>query len=221
MRIFCDFDGTVARADTADLIFARLAPPEWRAIEAEWEAGTIGAAECMRRQVELLRAPDRLLNDVLDGVEIDPGFGAFVAWCEARRIPLTIVSDGVDYFIRRVLVRHGLEHLPVVANVLAGDERAGRRLEQTSRNDECRARAGVCKCALLRMQNGGLALTVYVGDGRSDFCVAAQADLLFAKDELARFASRSGIEYQPFANFADVQRALANARSANRTWSHA
>src|SRR5689334_4154734 len=115
MRIFCDFDGTIARADTTDLVLARLAPPEWTSIEAAWEAGTIGAAECMRRQVELLRAPDRMLNAVLDGVEIDPGFGAFVAWCNSQRIPLTIVSDGVDYFIRRVLARHRLDHLAVVA----------------------------------------------------------------------------------------------------------
>ncbi len=223
MRIFCDFDGTIACADTTDLVLARLAPPEWRAIEAAWEAGAIGAAECMRRQIALLRAPDRELNEVLDGVEIDPGFGAFVAWCEARRIPLTIVSDGVDYFIHRVLARHGLQHLPVVTNMLAGDERAGRRLEPMGRDDECCARAGVCKCAVLASCSGGSASTVFVGDGRSDFCVAAEADLLFAKGALARFAHRNGIEFQPFASFHDVQRALAklDARTQHRSLSPA
>ena len=66
-------------------------------------------AACMRGQVALIRGALADLDAVLESVELDPGFCEFVDWCEARGAPLAILSDGVDYFIRRLLARHGLQ----------------------------------------------------------------------------------------------------------------
>ena len=52
--------------------------------------------------------------------------------------------------------------------------------------------------------------TVYIGDGRSDFCVSAGADILFAKGALAEHAATRGRPYYPFVTFADVRRRLAS-----------
>lgn len=210
MRIICDFDGTISRRDTTDLVLESLAGPGWTELEDEWVAARITAAECMRGQVALIGGDRAALDAVLDSVELDPGFVAFVAWCEARALPVSIVSDGVDYFIGRILARHGLERLPVISNRLAGEPGAW-ALEQPWSQAGCAAGSGVCKCAAtgLRGKPAQPITTVFVGDGRSDFCVAGRADILFAKDALADYATARAQPFHAFETFHDVTATLA------------
>ena len=205
MHIFSDFDGTIAQSDVTDLVLEAFAAPQWRDIEADWQNGAIDAANCMRRQVRLIDASPEALDALLDDVAIDPGFPDFVAWCAATDTPLTVVSDGVDYFIRRVLANHGFGHLTVIANRLVRDDR-GMRLEQPRLSRACAARSGVCKCRVVATapRNG-----VYIGDGRSDECVSGIAGLLFAKDKLAAYCTREGLAFVPFESFHDVRAHLA------------
>jgi len=118
MQAFCDFDGTISKDDVTDLILERFALPQWRDIEEEWVEGHITSAECMRRQMALVRTTLRDLDELLDGVEIDPGFASFKSFCDANDIRLTIVSDGVDYFIKRLLTKRGMSGIEVIANTL-------------------------------------------------------------------------------------------------------
>lgn len=210
LHIICDFDGTITRGDTTDLVLDALANPAWQAIEEEWLAGRITAAACMRAQVALIGGSDADLDAVLDHVELDPGFVAFVAFCAAHKLTLSIVSDGVDRFIHRILARHRLSRLSdvVFANRMAGIPGA-RVLEQPYAREGCAAGSGVCKCALAgAWSQPKWPTTVYVGDGRSDFCVSARADLLFAKGALADYATGRAQAFIPFETFDDVRRAL-------------
>ena len=210
LRVFTDFDGTVARDDVTDAVLERFAPPEWETIEARWRSGEIDAATCMRRQIALIDAPPSALEAFLDGLEIDPGFPRFAEWCHEEGIPLAIVSDGVDHFARRILARHGLSHLPVFANQWVSD--GGRySLRQPWRAPGCRAGAGVCKCSIAADRAAAPAgdRWVYVGDGRSDRCVSPRADLLFAKDDLASHCREHRMPYLPFESFDDVREALS------------
>lgn len=211
MQVFCDFDGTVSVVDTTDHVLNRLAGPEWEALEADWLAGRIDAAACMRGQIALIGGSDEDLDAVLDTVSIDPGFAAFAAWCADRAIPLTIVSDGVDRFIRRVLDRHGLSDLPIVSNELAGRPGA-RKLAQPHRREGCAAGAGVCKCEAAAAPGP----MVYIGDGRSDFCVSHRADILFAKGALAEYAAGRGEPHQVFETFHDITATLSGLIEARR-----
>ena len=208
MRIICDFDGTITTQDTTDRVLEALADPAWRDLEARWVAGEIAAADCMRRQVALIGGGRAELDAVLDGADLDPGFKAFVGWCERRGLPVGVVSDGVDYFISRIMARHGLDHLPVIANRLTGEPGAW-RLEQPWSREGCAAGSGVCKCAVTEPWEPELRTTVYVGDGRSDFCVSGRADMLFAKGALADYAATRSQAFTPFGTFHDVTRALA------------
>jgi 2,3-diketo-5-methylthio-1-phosphopentane phosphatase len=209
MRIICDFDGTITRQDGTDLVLEALAAPAWRVLQDEWVAGRLLGADCMVGQVALIGGSDADLDAALDAVELDPDFVDFVGWCEAQGFPLSIVSDGVDRFIARILARHGLEHLPVTANRLAGAPGA-RRLELPWRRSDCAAGSGVCKCAAAAVGQAANVPTVYIGDGRSDFCVSAGAEILFAKGALAEHAATRGRPYYPFVTFGDVRRRLAS-----------
>ncbi len=206
MHIYSDFDGTIALCDVTDLVLQAFAAPAWEDIEAAWRLGEIDAATCMRRQIALIDAPRGALDALLDSVGIDTGFSAFVDWCEVNHVPLTVVSDGVDYFIRRILGKHGLGHIPVFANRLISTK-SGLRLEHPWRKPSCSAGSGVCKCAI---ESAGRHRSVYIGDGRSDECVGPKADTLFAKDKLAAFCQRRRLPFIPFATFDDVRRRLAS-----------
>jgi 2,3-diketo-5-methylthio-1-phosphopentane phosphatase len=206
LRVLCDFDGTISVADTTDAIFDRFAP-SWRTIEALWEAGEIGSAECMRRQIELMDVSAEELDKALDELEIDPTFPAFVRFCDGAKIELQIVSDGVDYFIRRILNYAALTHLPVRANHLI--RRGPRRysLSHPHQSEGCATRAGTCKCA--HTGAGRVpGYTILIGDGRSDFCVSHKADAVFAKKSLLRYTGEHRIAAFEYSTFADVQAVL-------------
>ena len=209
MHVFCDFDGTISTTDTADAILHQFAAPEWHMIEDEWKRGDIGSAECMRRQIALIRASTDELDAALDAITIDPTFPDFVRYCASINAPITIISDGVDYFIRRILSRYALGHLPIIANQLMVTGEATYALSCPYTNPDCRAASGVCKCGQIDMNP---AFRIFVGDGRSDFCATESADLLFAKTSLATYCEQRSIDYVPYLSFADVQCSLEQVR---------
>jgi 2-hydroxy-3-keto-5-methylthiopentenyl-1-phosphate phosphatase len=210
VKVYTDFDGTVASCDVTDLVLQQLAPPEWEAIERQWVTGEIDAATCMRRQMRLLEADLPALDAILESVDLDPGFPDFVSWCDKNGAEIIVVSDGVDYFIRSVLTRHGFGRLPVFANKLS-KRGAMFELEQPWRRIECTAGSGVCKCSVVAENPPA---DVYIGDGRSDECVGPTAELLFAKSKLADYCLKKDIPFVRFTTFADVQRSLAERASA-------
>ncbi|WP_304165567.1 MtnX-like HAD-IB family phosphatase [Phenylobacterium aquaticum] len=208
MQVFCDFDGTISVADSTDHVLRRLAAPAWEALEEDWVAGRIDAATCMRGQVALIGGSDAELDAVLDEVRLDPGFADFAAWCAQAEVPLTIVSDGVDRFIQAILTREGLAHLPVISNRLVGAA-GGRGLEQPYRREGCGAGSGVCKCEATSRLTTPHQPVIYIGDGRSDFCVSGRADILFAKASLAEYAAGRARPYHSFRTFHDITTTLS------------
>ena len=117
---------------------------------------------------------------------------------------MVIGSDGFDLIISRVLARIGVT-LPVVSNRLLPAAENRWRAEFPHFLDDCRSQSGNCKCALF-----GLTPTpmILIGDGRSDFCPAAQATLVLAKKSLAMYCQKSGIDHIRIEGFADATRAL-------------
>lgn len=206
MRIFCDFDGTISCQDTTDLVLDRLADPEWETIEADWTSGAIDAATCMSRQIPLIRGSLQTIETVLDEVTLREGFVELLDWAQRRDIPVSIVSDGVDYFINYVLRRNGIRKLPLIANRLVPDG-GGWALRQPWRVAACSGGSGVCKCNVVAAFTDDRPL-VFVGDGRSDFCVASRPDILFATAGLERFCSAQDIAHHPFTSFDEVRSAL-------------
>lgn len=207
MHVYCDFDGTISLNDVTDRVLEQFAAPEWQHLEQDWEEGRITSAQCMRAQVRLLDVSLSDLNTFLDSLEIDPDFATFAAFCSANTLKISIVSDGVDWFIRRVLQRHGLGHLEILSNrltVLAKGDRFKYRLETPFAQKDCSAGSGVCKCALIHPTERH----IYVGDGRSDFCVSHMADRVFAKSKLAAYCTENTIPFTPYHSFRDVQAAL-------------
>jgi 2-hydroxy-3-keto-5-methylthiopentenyl-1-phosphate phosphatase len=198
-----DFDGTVAPGDPTDRILERFAEAEWRILEAEWQSGRMTSRECMQRQAALLRATPRQLDAAIRAIEIDPGFAGFVGFCRRRGVDITIVSDGFDRVVGRALRR---ARLPVrfFANALEWQGVDRWRLALPHRRPGCSA--ANCKCAHGTWRDGQ---TIVIGDGRSDFCMAARAGFVIAKGALAEFCRTRGLAHAPFRTFDDATQRLA------------
>lgn len=214
-RVLLDFDGTIAPDDPTDRLLEQLADPAWRVVEAEWQAGRLTSRECMQRQVDLLRATPDELDSAIRSVRIDPAFHRFVGFCRSRSVDLAIVSDGFDRMVATALDE---ARLPIrfFANALEWQGGDRWRLSMPHRRSDCRTGAANCKCA---HGNWGDGRSVVIGDGRSDFCMAARAGFVIAKGALADFCRTRGIAHASFSNFDDVTSHLAQwlERRAGRT----
>ena len=204
--VVCDFDGTITPVDVTDELFARFARPEWMKLEAQWLAGRIDSRACMAGQVALLDCSREELDDFLTSVEIDPCFAQFAATVAALGWQLVVVSDGIDHVCRSILQRYDLGRLPIFANRLV--QVTDRRWVLDFPYARAGCAAGHCKCDhAIEVAKAGPVLLI--GDGMSDFCVARQADFVFARGRLREHCEASGIAFEVVEDFARATRLLA------------
>ena len=201
-----DFDGTITRTDVAEDILEAFAPHEWWSIEEEHRARKIGTRETMVRQFALVRAKEAdMLRFVDEHVALDETFPPFVAACRERGIPVEIVSEGLDFYLRHLLERWRID-VPARTNrtTFEGDRV---RISYPYADPTCNL-CGTCKLRrLFDLRVAGYHVA-YVGDGHSDLCPAVEADLVFAKKELADLCREEAIDFIPFDTFADVRREM-------------
>jgi len=204
-HIVCDFDGTITRTDVIDNVLQRFADPSWESIEQEWLDGHIGSRECLSRQLALVKATPSELLGYFDSVEIDPDFPDFVDHVTGLGASIEVVSDGIEQGIARILARHYVSLLPILANRLRQVDHNSWRIDFPYASDACRAASGNCKC---KSTPRGKRVLV-IGDGQSDMCVASTADFVFAKDRLAEYCERNAIPYARFDSFAELPALMA------------
>lgn len=205
--ILCDFDGTISKTDVIDTLLERYADPYYQYWETQWEQGIIGSRTCLERQIGLLRVSPSLLRRSVELIELDPDFPAFVALAALHHLTIEIVSDGLKQAIKWLLARAHTPTLAVFANELNYDEATGNwNISFPYAQALCKEGSGNCKCFHFHEKRKHYTRIIYIGDGRSDFCVAHQADLVLAKGKLADYCQKNGIKHIAVENFADMIR---------------
>jgi 2,3-diketo-5-methylthio-1-phosphopentane phosphatase len=208
--IFLDFDGTITRRDVTDVILESHAGESWLEVEKRWRAGEIGSRECLRAQMSLVRASRAQLDALVDTIEVDGGFAQLLETCARRRMTVNIVSDGFDYFIRRILERPrlGLSRLlrgvRIHASHLEFGPRGEMHLDFPYFRKPCGHGCATCKPEVLKLLNPERAPSVFVGDGLSDRYAARCADLVFAKKSLAAYCREREIEHVAYERLSEV-----------------
>jgi len=204
LHIFCDFDGTIAKNDIGNLVFTTFGDADhWWGLVRDWKEGRIKGRELWQRQCQVSRMTEAELDAFAATQAIDPAFPAFVAFCRERDIPLDVLSDGMDAYIQSILVYHGLGDLTIRANHLIIQPNGKLKAEFPYYEMGCGVCAN-CKGSHLRQARQLDMTLVYVGDGRSDLCALAEADITFAKSELLAYCREKNLGCRPFSTFADV-----------------
>ena len=211
MAVWIDFDRTITRRDVLDDLIEKYAVDQsWQEVERLWQAGKIGSRECLGREFALIRIDDATLDRFLDQIGIDPGFVPLVQLLAQHRVPLSVVSDGIDWFIDRVLRRAGVADIPVRANTLSR-EGLTMALLCPHHDPSCATAAAHCKCSSIRVLGAHQRRSIYIGDGRSDLCPARTCDVVFAKLTLAELLTAEGRPFIGYTTLNDVADTLATA----------
>lgn len=210
IAVLCDFDGTVAREDVGNLLFRTFAD-SGRCCEAvgEWKEGRISSRDCLEREAALARVSREALDEFITQRKLDPYFKDFVDFAHRRKMEIIIVSDGLDYYIERMLMRTGLAHIDFFANALdLGDHSLHVKFPYYDMLD-CRS-CGNCKRYHMENYKSEGYFVVYVGNGLSDRCPSKYADFVFAKGDLLDYCAKNGVASTEFRNFRDVEREILN-----------
>ena len=204
IRIFCDFDGTIAQNDVGNKVFTIFGDESnwWRLVD-EWKAGKIDGRSLWQKQCEITKITENDLDRFAAQQPLDPHFAEFVTFCRHHNIPITVLSDGMDAYIERILCHHGFEDLEIRANHLSILEDASLKVEFPYFEYGCKVCAN-CKGYHIRNLTNDGETTIYIGDGLSDRCAVTYADIIFAKGELIEFCEKYNINYLSFKTFSDV-----------------
>lgn len=202
--IYCDFDGTITKNDTLTKFFELYADNAWLDIEEDWKNGKIGSKECLRKQLELVSdLSSEILNNYINSIEIDDYFAEFYKVLKSYDIKLVILSDGLDFFIKRTLEKYNLSEIPYFSNSLILNDYTPTQIclsvEFNNSNPNCENASGTCKCSKIEDSS-----FCYIGDGLSDRCIAKKANLLFAKKSLKKYCDDNKIKYIKFETFKDI-----------------
>ncbi len=211
IRVFCDFDGTVSPEDVGNRLFSTFGGYAADEIVREYLAGRINARECLRRECGAIgNVEEKDLLAFVDGFDLDPHFPRFVDFCGSRDIFIAILSDGLDFYVERLLAKHRLSHIPFFANHADFVRKDGKTTLVPSfpyRDEHC-DQCGNCKRNHLATLSADDDRIVYVGDGISDRCAVRYADLVFAKRSLIGYCQEQNISYFAYEDFEEVRRRM-------------
>src|SRR5208283_1863512 len=154
---------------------------------------------------------------------IDNSFPDFVQFCRANTIDQYILSDGMDFYINRILYNYNLSNVPFFSNclVLEPVDATGKVkfIPSFPYTDEICERCASCKRNHMMTICADDDIIVYIGEGYSDRCPARFADVVFAKDDFLQYCRKESIPCYEYTTFADIQyrmQALINDRHSGK-----
>lgn len=227
LKIFCDFDGTVTKNDIWVSALGKFIKDEnaFGEICYEFASNFISSRQCTLKELSLVEDFSfEQFNKYLDAEEFDEYFKEFVKYCEEKNYKIILLSEGLDYYINYLLKRESL-NLKVFCNKLVVKEersKNGKIKYQLScefpYEDEHCSYCGVSKrnIILTHTDEYNNEVSVFIGDGVSDFCASNYADIVFAKKSLASYCWKHNITYYDYKNFRDVQNKLEKLLSQGK-----
>ena len=204
--IQCDFDGTITEEDVSFLLLGEFAQGDWQRLLEDYREHRISVGYFNQKAFAMIKVGEQaLVKTIRDSVKIRHGFHDLVAYCRRRDFRFVIVSNGLDFYIERILSDIGIEGIEVHAartrfspvgmevQYIGPD---GSELEDGFKETYAR---------LFLEQDYRV---VYVGNGDSDAPAARLAHHIFARGELLDHCKENHIKCQPFEDLTDIVNGL-------------
>jgi 2-hydroxy-3-keto-5-methylthiopentenyl-1-phosphate phosphatase len=147
------------------------------------------------------------LDYLKDKVKVRPGFQKLVELCQQKGIRLVIVSNGLEFYIKRILEDMGLYNL----EYHAAETRfhANKLKVRYIGPDGSVVDSGYKEKYVNKYLNEGYNV-VYIGNGSSDLSPARGAHQIFATESLLEHCQRSGLTCIPFTSFLEINLVLSS-----------
>jgi 2-hydroxy-3-keto-5-methylthiopentenyl-1-phosphate phosphatase len=206
--VLCDFDGTIAKIDTAEFALQKFANGDWKIYDDQLDEGRITLKQCMEREFALVGASKSEISSEVDkAATLRPGFSKLVDYCDGRRIPLVVVSAGLDFVVRRIIRGNGWEgrlkiRVPRTRFTSNGIKFQFPRLRFSSSQS--------FKDDTVAYYHGRGSRVAYIGDGSPDFAAARAADLTFTirGSKLSSLCEKEKVPHLDIRDFAEVVKVL-------------
>ncbi|MGD0177480.1 MAG: HAD-IB family phosphatase [Candidatus Bathyarchaeia archaeon] len=202
--VMSDFDETIVTIDTAEFALQLFADPSWKRIEEQFEAGEISFEESLQREFAMIKAPEKVILDELDKVAaLRPNFERLIEYCKRQRLPLIIVSGGLEFCIRHFLGRGDwLNFMEIYA---PKSQFTGKGYEVTMPRLFGKGSFNF-KDDFVRHHKEQGNRVFYIGDGLGDFPAAREADFSFAikGSKLAEACRKGNVPHREIADFQEV-----------------
>ncbi len=202
VAVFCDFDGTITSSETFANMLKQFAPELAPVLMPKIWALEVSLSVGVRQMVEAI--PSSRVPEIVAFARasaIRAGLPELIGSLAARGVPFYVVSGGFGLMIRETL----RELLPQVAGVYACEvDASGPNLKVVTAwedGDELVAKVKV-------IEHVGARRSVAIGDSTTDLKMALHADVVFARDRLARYLDERSRAYIGWGDFHDVEREL-------------
>ena len=212
LKIFCDFDGTVTKKDVWVDALGRFIKDKaaFDVVCKDFEFGRITSRECIRRELDLIEDFSfEVFDSFIDQQELDDYFLDFIEYCKANNFDVILLSEGLDYYINYVAKKFKIElkHYSNELRLIDIDGNIKLTCEFPYSDEHCNS-CGVSKRNILMANTNEFdkEISVYIGDGVSDFCVSNYADVVFAKHKLASYCWKNNITYYEYNDFSDIKK---------------
>jgi len=198
-----DFDGTITQKDFYWILLDDYIGQKGIDFYYEWKKSKKIGTEFLNTVFKWYEFTEVEKNEALDKVLLDKDLEKTVGLVEERGGEFIILSAGFDYYIQDALEKRGLNHLKLLTNhgkfinnsfVMEPDESSPYHSDIYGIDKEKVAIHYRKQCKKL----------YFAGDSEPDYLAALQADVIFAKHELARLLEVNNISYIPYDNFNDI-----------------
>lgn len=216
IKIFCDFDGTIAIEDIGNLFYREFGDPEiCEQVVLKWREEKISSTECLTTECKTIRNlnASKAFN-FIDKQKIDETFIDFAKFCRVNNLELFIVSDGLDIYIDRILSRYNL-NVKYYSNSIKINEDGTAEMIYPYSDSVC-LKCANCKRNHVINHSSDDDITIYIGDGYSDRCPVEYIDYIFAKKDLLKHCELNRISYFPFDDFRFVQSTIEKLLSKKK-----
>ena len=204
LAVLCDFDGTITLNDTFAHILKKYAHGDWQQYDRQYECGELTLQDVVKKQGLMIRTPEMVLIAEMERVTgFRPNFDKLITYCRTSKIPLTIVSAGLDFVINDLLRMKGWNHLVKLYAAKAETSPEGIRLTFPRLRDKT---SSDLKDDTVRFHQSKGRRVAYVGDGLWDLPALKLAEYRFAVkgSRLAGLCRQQNIPAREISDFQEV-----------------
>lgn len=205
VAVYIDFDGTITCSDVGYEMFKMFTGGRTEPTVERYRRGEINSLQCLSKECEIWNSnpPDpRKVFEYLDSRNIENGFLEFLKFLEKENTDLTILSEGFDFYIDRVLVSHRLGYLNRITN--RADYSKGLIHPEFPCFEAGCGQCSNCKGYHISKCRSDRETSFFVGDGHSDIHGSQEADIIFARGFLAGYLEEKRRFYFRFDDFGEI-----------------
>ncbi len=198
----CDFDGTLTQEDVSFLILDRFAEGDWHSVLCDYQEGKIPVGDFNNRAFAMVKKDRATLEKLVkDEARLRPGLHELVEYCRTHKIVMTVVSNGLDFYIKALLSHNDLGHIKISAarTIFTPNGLDARYYGHDGQELITEFKANYTKKFI---EEGYRVL--YAGNGPSDIPASRLATHTFAIESLLEYYRREKLPHTPFSDLNDI-----------------